>query len=109
LRRTSHDISEEFLRIANERSQFRVKLSFDIGLLFDLGAQEWLYAKNLLDANAVQSFEESNNVSVGHSDHFVDARGGSHAVQVTAARIFYTRVELRYHAQNLFGAFKRIE
>jgi hypothetical protein len=39
----------------------------------------------------------------------VDARGGSHAVQIAAARVFDPRVELRYHAQNLFGAFKSIE
>jgi hypothetical protein len=39
----------------------------------------------------------------------VDARGGSHAVQVTASWIFYTRVKLRYDTQNLFGAFESIE
>ena len=78
-------------------------------MLFDLRAQEWLYAENFLDANAVQAFEESNNVSVGHSNHFVYARSGSHAVQIAAARVFDPRVELRYDTQNLLGAFESIE
>ena len=109
LRRARHDLAEEFLHVAFERSQLGVALILEIRLQFDFRAQKRFKSQNFGDPDAVHAFEKRHNVSVGHAHHFVDFRQGADTVQICAGWRFHARVQLRDDAQNLLRALQRIQ
>ena len=109
LRRTRHHFAEEFLNVALQRGQFRVRLVFQIRLSFDARPDEGLQSDHFRHTDAFEAFEKRDYVSVGHAHHLVNFRESSHAVQVGADRNFHAWIELRYDPQKFLRTFQTIQ
>src|SRR5277367_4276051 len=78
---------------------------FQVRLRFHARLDERRESQDFHHADALDSLQKRDYVSVGHAHHFVDFRQRPDAVQVGTGGRFDARVQLRHHSQNLLGSF----
>ncbi len=109
LRRTRHNVAEQFASVALQRHQFGVVLPDQVRLNFHLGGQERPEADQFNDSNALQTFQKHNHVPVGHLHELVDFRGRPDQVQIRSGRLLHAGIVLRHNSEQLFVTVQGIQ
>ncbi len=96
LRRTRHDVAEQFASVAFQSAQLGILRTDNIGLDFHAGSQKWPEADQLQHPDPLQAFQKHHDVAVGHLHQFVDFCRGADRVQVRRSRLLHARIVLRH-------------
>jgi hypothetical protein len=108
LRRKADNIAEEILRVTLEGFEFGVFVTRVIRFGFHRCAEERAEAQEFNDANALQAFQEDDDVAIGHFDGLVDFGESADFVEVRRSRIFDPRIELGNYTQKFLVAHERV-